>query len=47
MHSLPVLRRLQRVWVELEQLTNLVQLQHLGGLLNVKRCWRWREVGLR
>ena len=47
MHSLPAQQQAQRVWVELEQLANLVELQHLAGSLNVKRCWRWREVGLR
>ncbi len=45
MHSLPALRHLQRVWVALEQLANLVQLQHLAG--SFERRWRWREVGLR
>ena len=31
----------------LEQLANLVQLQHLAGSLDVEHRWRWREVGLR
>ena len=46
-HSLPTLRHSQRVWVALEQLANLVQLQHVAGLLDVERHWRWRELGLR
>ncbi len=46
-HSLPALRHSQQVWVALEQLANLVQLQHVAGSLDVERCWRWREFGLR
>jgi hypothetical protein len=46
-HSLPALRHSQRVWVALEQLANLVRLQHVAGSLDVERRWRWRELGLR
>jgi hypothetical protein len=46
MHSLPTLRHLQWIWGAFKQVANRVQLQHLGGLLNVVRRWRWRALGL-
>ncbi len=46
-HSLPTRRHSQRVWGAFEQVANRVQLLHLAGLLDVKRCWHWRAFGLR
>jgi hypothetical protein len=46
-HSLPARRHSQQVWGALEQVANRVQLQHLAGLLDVARHWRWRTFGLR